>query len=69
MSSPAEQLFEAALLLPEDARVTLIERLLETMPGREIGVALDSADVVAELDRRFADSDDHVAWADLQAES
>ena len=69
MSSTTEQLFEAAMLLPEDARVTLIERLLETMPGREIGLPIDSADFVAELDRRLADSDDRVAWTDLQAES
>jgi hypothetical protein len=55
--------------LPEEDRVALIGRLLETMPTREITLSLAAPDLLEELDRRFADRDGEIRWVDLQAES
>jgi hypothetical protein len=55
--------------LPEVDRVALIGRLLETMPAREITMSLDAPDLLEELDRRFADRDGEIRWAELRTES
>jgi hypothetical protein len=65
----ADQAFEVAMRLPEEDRVTLIGRLLETMPARNFGLSLDSPDLLDELDRRFADQEGEIRWADLRTES
>jgi hypothetical protein len=65
----ADQAFEVAMRLPEEDRVTLIGRLLETMPARDFGLSLDSPDLLDELDRRFADQEGEIRWADLRTES
>jgi hypothetical protein len=69
MSSTADQAFEAAMQLPEEDRVALIGRLLETMPTREIALSLDAPNLLDELDQRFADREGEIRWADLRAES
>ncbi len=69
MSSSTDQAFEVAMRLPEEDRVALIGRLLETMPTREITLSLAAPDLLEELDRRFADRDGEIRWVDLQAES
>lgn len=69
MDQCLDRLFNAAMILPEGDRVALIERLLETMPDREIGLAMDDPNLEAELDRRFADHEGEVSWADLRAEA
>jgi hypothetical protein len=69
MSSTTDQAFDAAMRLPEEERVALIGRLLETMPAREIALPLDAPDLIEELDRRFADREGEIRWADLRAES
>lgn len=69
MSSTADQAFEAAMQLPEEDRVALIGRLLETMPTREIALSLDAPHLLDELDQRFADREGEIRWADLRAES
>ncbi len=69
MSSTADQAFEAAMQLPEEDRVVLVGRLLETMPAREIALSLDALNLLDELDQRFADREGEIRWADLRAES
>jgi hypothetical protein len=69
MSSTADQAFEAAMQLPEEDRVVLVGRLLETMPAREIALSLDAPNLLDELDQRFADREGEIRWADLRAES
>ncbi|NBS33451.1 MAG: hypothetical protein EBS83_11790 [Planctomycetia bacterium] len=69
VSSSTDQAFEQAMRLPEDDRVALIGRLLETMPTRAITLSLLAPDLREELDRRFADRDGEIPWGDLQAES
>ena len=69
MSSSADQAFEVAMRLPEEDRVALIGRLLETMPARDFGLSLDTPNRLEELDRRFTDQDGEIRWADLRAES
>jgi len=69
MSSSADQAFEVAMRLPEEDRVALIGRLLETMPARDFGLSLDTPNLLKELDRRFTDQEGEIRWADLRAES
>jgi hypothetical protein len=69
MSSSADQAFEVAMRLPEEDRVALIGRLLETMPARDFGLSLDTPNRLEELDRRFTDQEGEIRWADLRAES
>ena len=61
----ADRAFEVAMQLPEEDRVALIGRLLDTMPARDFGLSLDSPDLLDELDRRFADQEGEIRWADL----
>jgi hypothetical protein len=68
MQSPSEAVFEAALKLPEGERLTLVSRLLETMPPEDATASLDDAPLAEELERRFADREGSVPWSDLQAE-
>jgi hypothetical protein len=55
--------------LPEEDRVALIGRLLETMPSSDFGLSLDAPGLLEELDRRFADLEGEIRWADLRADS
>jgi putative addiction module component (TIGR02574 family) len=61
---------EAALALPEDDRIHLVERLLETL-GPETDIE-DEADFLAELARRSAEIDqgkaEMVPWSELKNE-
>jgi len=69
MQLPSETVFEAALGLPENERLALVSRLLETMPVDESAIALDDDSLVEELDRRFADREGSVTWHELRAEN
>lgn len=68
MSKASDGLFDAAMNLPEADRISLIGRLLETMPDSDIGLSLDDGNLFEELDSRFADPGGSVAWSDLRAE-
>jgi putative addiction module component (TIGR02574 family) len=68
MLSASEMIFEQALKLPENERLTLASRLLDTVPADDSAIALDDASLVEELDRRFGDREGSVAWSDLRAE-
>ena len=69
MQLPSETVFEAALGLPENERLALVSRLLETMPVDESAISLDDESLVEELDRRFADREGSVTWPELRAEN
>jgi hypothetical protein len=69
MPSTYDVIFEAALQLPECDRLTLVSRLLETMPAEDSCLSLDDSSLVEELDRRFADRADSVPWSELRDES
>lgn len=60
--------FEAALRLPENERLALASRLLETVSVDDSAISLDDNSLVQELDRRFADDQGSVEWCDLRAE-
>ena len=69
MSESARLLYEAAIKLPENERLLLVSRIMETLPAEDQIRSVDDPDLLAELDRRFSDSDGAVAWSDLEAES
>lgn len=69
MQATSETIIEAALKLPENERLTLVSRLLETMPADDSSLSLDDAALIEELDRRFADREGSVTWSELQAEN
>jgi hypothetical protein len=68
MQSPSEIVFEAALGLPENERLALVSRLLETIPVDDSAISLDDDSLVEELDRRFADREASIEWRELRAE-
>jgi hypothetical protein len=69
MPLPSEAVFEAALALPENERLALVSRLLETTPAEDSALSLDDDSLVEELDRRFADRAGSIEWSDLRAEN
>jgi hypothetical protein len=68
MEPNTDAIFEAAMLLPEVERLTLVSRLLETVPDEDVAISVDDPAFVEELDRRFADREGSVPWSDLRAE-
>ena len=64
----SELIFEEMLKLPENERLTLASRLLETVPADDSTMAFDYPSLVEELDRRIADWEGSVDWSDLRAE-
>ena len=68
MPIECDKILQAALKLPERERLTLISRLFESVPPDDQGVSLDDEELIEELDRRFADPDGAVSWAELRAE-
>ena len=68
MPMTREEVLSAALRLPEDDRLAIASRLMETLPDVPPGLPEDEAEFVAELDRRSGDFKDAIAWADLRDE-
>ena len=68
MPTDPEAILDAALQLPENERLAIVSRLLETLPPEDVTISLDHAQRAEELDRRFADSEGAVPWSDLKAE-
>jgi hypothetical protein len=60
---------EAALRLPDEERLALISRLLETIPAERFGRSIDDDSLAEELERRFSDLAGSVPWSELKAES
>jgi len=69
MPLPTETVFDAALELPENERLALVSRLLETLPVEDSAISLDDDSFVEELDRRFADREGSIEWSELRAEN
>jgi hypothetical protein len=67
MQLNSDALFQAALKLPQDEQLGLAARLLDAVPG-DLTIDVDDPQLIAELDRRFADNDDAIRWSDLNAE-
>lgn len=68
MPESASVLFEAALQLPEEERLALVSRILDTMPDRDDTTCVDDPDLLVELERRFADPEGAIPWSELRAE-
>ena len=68
MQLTPEAILDAALHLTESERLTLVSRLLETVPAEDFAVSVDDPALADELDRRFADREGSVTWPDLRAE-
>lgn len=68
MQSDPQAILDAALRLPENERLVIVSRLLETLPPEDVTISLDDTRLAEELDRRFADSEGAVPWSDLKAE-
>jgi hypothetical protein len=66
MGSECEAIFEAALKLPENELLSLVSRLLETVPDEPAGLPVDDADLIAELDRRVSDREGATPWRELR---
>ena len=68
MQVDLQVVLEEAMRLPEADRLTLVSRLMESLPPSDIGLSLDDPELAAVLDRRFAESDEGVAWSQLKTE-
>ena len=68
MQTDPQAILDAAMQLPEADRLTLVSRLMESLPPEGITAALDDPGLAAELDRRFAQGDEGVDWSKLKAE-
>jgi putative addiction module component (TIGR02574 family) len=64
----SEKIFDAALELPEDERLALVSRLMETIPAENLSMSLDDPELASELERRFGDSSGAIPWPELRAE-
>jgi hypothetical protein len=54
--------------LPENVRLDLASRLLETVPPGLDLLSLDDPNLIEELDRRAADDSGAIPWSDLKNE-
>ena len=68
MSDDANAILEAAMQLPESERLLLASQIMDSLPEEDLTTAVDDPDLLAELDRRFADADGAVSWSELEAE-
>jgi|1186.fasta_scaffold295052_2 hypothetical protein len=66
MQLTAESIFEAAVQLPEGARLELVSRLMDTLPGPANLLSLDDPNLIEELDRRAADDSGSIPWSELK---
>jgi hypothetical protein len=68
MQSTAEVILEAALKLPENERLAVVSRLLETLPADVPCLSLDDPSFEEELERRFNDREGSMSWSELRDE-
>jgi len=61
-------ILEAAMMLPEDERLALVFRLMDSLPSEDITMSVDDPAIQTELDRRYADRDGGIPWFELRAE-
>ena len=63
VSQNTNALFEAAMDLPDDERLSLVSRIMDTLPPDDLTCSVDDEDLLAELNRRSSDPQDAVAWS------
>lgn len=68
MQSSSDAIFNAAMQLPEDKRLALVFRLMDTLPPEDLTLSMDDPRLFEELDRRSKDLEGAVAWSELEAE-
>jgi putative addiction module component (TIGR02574 family) len=59
-----DAIFEAALKLPDNERLELASRLLDTVPPGIMSA--DDPDLAEELDRRFNDGSATIPWSEIR---
>jgi hypothetical protein len=59
---------DAALRLPEEDRLAIVSRLLESLPDSPPGWSVDDPEFDAELERRSGDWEGAVPWEQLRDE-
>jgi hypothetical protein len=64
MQLTPDALYEAALKLPENERLDLAARLLDTIPPGLLSD--DDPDFIEELDRRFNDGSATIPWTEIR---
>ena len=64
-----DAILAAAMMLPENERLTLVSRLLESVPSDAATMSVDDLSLQEELDRRFADRDGGISWTELRVET
>jgi hypothetical protein len=64
MQLTPDTIFEAALNLPENERLDLAARLLDTVPPGIMSI--DDPEFIAELDRRFNDGSPTIPWSEIR---
>ncbi len=68
MQSVSDLIFEAAMKLPENERLAVVSRLMETLPPEDSCLSVDDPALMDELDRRFQDREGCVSWPELRTE-
>ena len=68
MQTNLRAVLDAAMQLPEAERLALVSHLMQTLPPEDNGVSIDDPELIADLDRRFADGDEGIPWSQLKAE-
>lgn len=68
MPADLQAVLDAAMQLPEADRLTLVSRLMESLPPEGLTLSLEDPELAAELDRRFAERDEGIAWPELKEE-
>jgi hypothetical protein len=69
MQLTADAIFDAASKLPEGARLELVSRLMDTLPGPPNLLSLDDPNLLEELERRAADDSGSIPWSVLKNEN
>jgi len=59
-----DAIFEAAMALPENERLDLAARLLDTVPPGIMSI--EDPNFIAELDRRFDDGSPTIPWSEIR---
>jgi putative addiction module component (TIGR02574 family) len=68
VSENANTLLEAAMQLSEAERLLLASQIMDTLPAEDVTCSIDDPDLLAELDRRFADPEGALPWSELETE-
>ena len=66
MSPAADSVLAAALQLSEEERMSIVARLLETLPEDQDGPDLDDPEFIKEMDRRAADLEGSLDWSQVR---